>query len=37
MGYDAQSWSAALYLYARDAVQRGALRIFDSTGGWTLA
>lgn len=26
MGYDGQSWSAALYLYARDAVQHGAPR-----------
>lgn len=37
MGYDGQSWSAALYLYARDAVQHGAPRFLNPTGGWPLA
>jgi hypothetical protein len=30
MGYDGQSWSAATYLYAVDAVERGGPRVFGS-------
>jgi hypothetical protein len=34
MGYDGQSWSAALYLYARAAVERGQPGIFTRENGW---
>jgi glycogen debranching enzyme len=34
MGYDGQSWSAALYLYARDAVESGEVGVFAAAGGW---
>lgn len=29
MGYDKQAWSAAMYLYAENAVQSGSLLLFD--------
>ena len=34
MGYDGQSWSAALYIFAHECVERGQVRIFDSARGW---
>ncbi|NUK30261.1 glycogen debranching protein [Parageobacillus sp. VR-IP] len=34
MGYGVQSWSAAMYLYAENAVNRGELNIFNSQNGW---
>jgi glycogen debranching enzyme len=34
MGYDGQSWSTALYLYAVDAVQKGGVSIFSAAEGW---
>jgi hypothetical protein len=34
MGYDGQSWSAALYLFALDAVQRGEVNVFNLEHGW---
>src|SRR5947209_6671845 len=34
MGYDGQSWSAALFLYASDAVDRGHPAIFSAEEGW---
>jgi glycogen debranching enzyme len=36
MGYDGQSWSAAMYLYAHDAVERGEPSVFDREHGWGL-
>jgi len=36
MGYDAQSWSAALYLYAQDCVERGEVRVFNPECGWAV-
>ena len=35
MGYDGQSWSAALYLYARDAVQQSTPRLINPAAGWS--
>jgi glycogen debranching enzyme len=37
MGFAGQSWSAAMYLYAQDAVARGQLRVFNAASGWQLA
>ncbi len=37
MGFGGQSWSAAMYLYAVDAVERGQARIFNADFGWELA
>ena len=34
MGYGGQSWSAAMYLFAADAVEHGRVRIFNSDHGW---
>ncbi|HET7628123.1 MAG TPA: glycoside hydrolase 100 family protein [Bacillales bacterium] len=34
MGYGGQSWSAALYLFAADAVKRASVRGFDWKGSW---
>lgn len=34
MGYDAQSWSAAMYLFAREAVERGRLPLLEDES-WT--
>lgn len=31
MGYDGQSWSAALYMFAQDAVEHGCVPIFGET------
>lgn len=36
MGYGGQSWSAALYLYAADAVERGEVRVFNREQGWAM-
>jgi glycogen debranching enzyme len=36
MGYAGQSWSAAMYLYAHDAVGQGRVNIFNSDHGWEL-
>jgi glycogen debranching enzyme len=36
MGYAGQSWSAAMYLYAHDAVQQGRVNIFNRDHGWEL-
>ncbi len=34
MGFAGQSWSAAMYIYAQDAVARGAPHIFNAGQGW---
>jgi glycogen debranching enzyme len=34
MGYAGQSWSAAMCLYAQDAVEQARPRVFDSAAGW---
>jgi hypothetical protein len=34
MGYAGQSWSAAMYLYAADAVEHGRPHIFNQEHGW---
>jgi glycogen debranching enzyme len=36
MGYAGQSWSAAMYLYAADAVEHGRVQIFNSEHGWVV-
>jgi glycogen debranching enzyme len=36
MGYAGQTWSAAMYLYAQDAVEQGRVSIFNPEAGWTL-
>jgi len=35
MGFDGQSWSAAMYIYAYEAVRRGAPPFFGSDAGWS--
>ncbi|MCA1554785.1 MAG: glycoside hydrolase 100 family protein, partial [Chloroflexi bacterium] len=35
LGFAGQSWSAAMYLYAADAVAHGHVRVFDADAGWT--
>ncbi len=37
MGFAGQSWSAAMYLYAADAVARERPHVFNAEGGWGLA
>jgi len=32
MGFAGQSWSAAMYLFARDCVERGRVRVFQEAG-----
>ena len=34
MGYDGQSWSTAMYLYAANAVEHGEPSIFNASNGW---
>jgi glycogen debranching enzyme len=34
MGYAGQSWSAAMYVYARDAVKHGKVNGFNQDTGW---
>jgi len=36
MGFAGQSWSAAMYLFAADAVGRGRLQIFNPERGWSV-
>jgi hypothetical protein len=36
MGYDCQSWSAALYLFALDCVECGRVRVFNADYGWAV-
>ena len=36
LGYAGQSWSAAMYLYAVDAVTNGAPSVFNGQAGWDL-
>jgi len=36
MGYAEQSWSAAMYLYALDAVNNGQVKVFNQDYDWTL-
>lgn len=36
MGYDGQSWSAAMLLYAINAVQSQKLHVFNQDNGWKL-
>lgn len=36
MGFAGQSWSAAMYLYAYDAVTQGVARSFNPAAGWHL-
>lgn len=35
MGYDRQSWSAAMYVFAHDCVTRGEVNPFNPGQGWT--
>jgi len=35
MGYDHQSWSAAMYIFAHDCVARGRVNVFNGENGWT--
>jgi glycogen debranching enzyme len=35
MGYAGQSWSAAMYLFAADAVERGEVQVFSPQRGWS--
>lgn len=37
MGYAGQSWSAALYIYAHDAVTAARVGVFNAAHGWGLA
>jgi glycogen debranching enzyme len=37
MGYAGQSWSAALYLYAADTVERGTVGVFNVGNGWDFS
>ncbi|MCC6804163.1 MAG: glycogen debranching protein [Anaerolineae bacterium] len=37
MGFPEQSWSAAMYLYAADAVERGKVNVFNAAHGWGIA
>jgi glycogen debranching enzyme len=34
MGFAGQSWSAAMYIFAQDAVERGYLNVFNPDNGW---
>ncbi|MBI5669072.1 MAG: glycogen debranching protein [Chloroflexi bacterium] len=34
MGYAGQSWSAAMFLFAQDAVQQGRVSVFNPEAGW---
>jgi glycogen debranching enzyme len=36
LGFPGQSWSAAMYVYAHDAVSRGRLSLYDAGDGWAL-
>ena len=36
MGYAGQSWSAAMYLFAADAVEHSRVSIFNGGQGWSL-
>jgi glycogen debranching enzyme len=36
MGYGGQSWSAAMYLFAADAVEHGRVHIFNQEHGWSV-
>ncbi|HET6823853.1 MAG TPA: glycoside hydrolase 100 family protein [Anaerolineales bacterium] len=36
MGYAGQSWSAAMYLFAADAVEQGRVQIFNPEHGWSV-
>ncbi len=35
LGFARQSWSAAMYLFACDAVERGSVKVFNRQNGWT--
>ena len=37
MGFGGQSWSAAMYLYACNAVENGMLNVLNAGHGWTCA
>lgn len=36
MGFAGQSWSAAMYLVAHDAVTQGRVRVFNPEAGWRV-
>ncbi|HEX8683639.1 MAG TPA: glycoside hydrolase 100 family protein [Ardenticatenaceae bacterium] len=36
MGFGGQSWSAAMYVFAHECVQRGAVNVFNAQNGWAL-
>jgi glycogen debranching enzyme len=36
MGYGGQSWSAAMYLYAENAVAQGRVNVFNADNDWQL-
>ncbi len=36
MGFGQQSWSAGMYIYAHDAVNRGRVSLFEVHHGWTV-
>jgi hypothetical protein len=35
MGFAGQSWSAAMYLFACDAVEQGIVNVFNPGYGWS--
>jgi hypothetical protein len=36
MGFAGQSWTAAMYLFAHDAVTHGRVNVFNPANGWSL-
>jgi glycogen debranching enzyme len=36
MGFGGQSWSAAMYVFAHECVQRGVVNVFNGENGWVL-
>jgi hypothetical protein len=36
MGFANQSWTAAMYIYAHDAVANGMLHVFNRKEGWSV-
>lgn len=37
MGYDGQSWSTAMYIFAQNAVENGQVSIINRQNGWQVA
>jgi hypothetical protein len=36
MGFAGQSWSAAMYLFAQDAVENRRVSVFNQNAGWQV-